>query len=510
MSGIVIAPSHYLLGIDLGTSYSLVAAFDGLGEPVVLEIDGTKEVPSVVSFSEGHRYLVGQKAKRLARIAPDRTVSSIKLKLKDPHYRLETLGQAYTPADISALILGYLRDGAQRSTAADWRGNLTRCVISVPANFGPAEREQVVRAGQLAGLEVIGLINEPTAAAIAYGFDRVNEDSRLLIYDMGGGTLDVSVVKVRSRPGKANELRVLASNGLDVGGDNFDELILRHLADKLQAGTGIQLLDLTAKDHLEIDKKRELQALFRSEAERMKRELSESEHTVTWLPNLLDTSAYPGVSFDAELFRSQFEPMIQPLVQATEEVINKSLAQAKLSREQIDKAVLVGGSTHIPLVRRFVAEVMGRAPYGDLDPSTCVALGAALYAYALTVPGEEPPLVDINSYSFGIQASGWGFTELIPKGAELPGEYTKTFTTVADEVTFLNINVYSNEQGNRRVTDPGMKLLGQFTIDGLPPRKAGEVKVEVTFRLNEDNILEVSARLPGRADSEAGITIGKR
>ncbi len=469
-----------VIGIDLGTTNSVVAVMDG-SEPTVLENrEGDRTTPSVVAFTKTGERLVGKVAKRQAITNPDRTIISIKRHMGSD-YKVRIDDKAYTPQEISAMILSKLKADAEEKLGE----KITQAVITVPAYFTDAQRQATKDAGTIAGLEVLRIINEPTAAALAYGLDK-GEDQRILVFDLGGGTFDVSILELGG-----GTFQVIATAGNNkLGGDDFDERIVNYLADRFQREHGIDL----RKDKQALQRLREV-------AEKAKIELSSVTTTNINLPFISMTADGP-VHMDETLTRAKFEELTADLVEATMGPTRQALQDAGLEPGEIDKVLLVGGSTRIPAVQEAVRRFFGKEPYKGINPDEVVAMGAAIQAAVIKGDVKDVLLLDVTPLSLGIETLGGVFTKLIERNTTIPTRKSQIFSTAADGQTQVEIHVL---QGEREMAAYN-KTLGRFILDGIPPAPRGVPKIEVTFDIDVNGIVHVSAKDLGTG-KEQKITI---
>ena len=492
--------SPYVLGIDLGTSTSIASVYRR-GRPEVIEIFGQKVIPSAVNYREESEPLIGLQAKRRAVIDPDSTVVSIKRDMGNPDYTREINGKPIKPEEVSALILEHIKNGAQEKE--DLNGTIRYAVVTVPANFDNNQRAATLEAGRLAGLEILRLVEEPVTAAVAYGFGH-ERDQVILVYDLGGGTFDVCILKVDASSDASSSFAVLGKAGVPrLGGDDFDRAIMELLAKSIADQGGPDLLDEKKDQGISKKKIRAAAQTLKEKAEEAKIELSEAESAFVDAPNLVKNEDGQEFHLSTEITREQFEEAIKPLVDQSGECIRQALTEAKLEIEDIDRIILVGGSTRAPCIRKLVTDMFGKEPYGDIDPATAVSQGAAILGATFELPGEKPveDVVDgieelnTTSHNLGIETQGQNFSCLIEKGSEIPTENMKTYTTTQDNQPEIRITIFQFPVESEFIdmTIDGSACLGEFHLGPLDPAPKGQLHVDVSFNIDENGVLKVSA-----------------
>ena len=470
-----------IIGIDLGTTNSCVAVLEG-GEPMVItNAEGNRTTPSVVGFAKNGERLVGETAKRQAVTNPERTIASIKRHMGED-YKVSIDGKDYTPQDISAMILGKLKADAEAYLGE----KVTEAVITVPAYFTDSQKQATKDAGKIAGLDVKRIINEPTAAALSYGLDKESGHHKILVYDLGGGTFDVSILELGD-----GVFEVLATSGNNkLGGDDFDNAILNFMTETFARENGIDL----KKDTMAMQRLKEA-------AEKAKKELSSAQSTNINLPFITVNENGP-LHLNMDFTRAKFDQLTAKLVEGTIEPMKKAMSDAGVSNSDIEKVILVGGSTRIPAVQDAVKKITGKDPFKGINPDECVAIGASIQAGVLTGEVNDVLLLDVTPLSLSIETLGGVATKLIERNTTIPTKKSQVFSTAADNQSAVDIHVM---QGEREMA-AGNITLGRFQLTGIPAAPRGVPQIEVTFDIDANGIVNVSAKDLGTG-KEQSITI---
>ncbi len=470
-----------VIGIDLGTTNSCVAVLEG-GEPTIIpNSEGNRTTPSIVAFTKNGERLVGETAKRQAITNPDRTIASIKREM-GTNYSVEIDGRKYSPQEISSMVLAKLKADAESYLGE----KVTEAVITVPAYFTDAQRQATKDAGKIAGLDVKRIVNEPTAASLAYGLDKTEEQQKILVFDLGGGTFDVSILEIGD-----GVFEVLATNGDNhLGGDDFDKVVMDFMAEQFQKEHGIDLRnDKMSKQRL------------KEAAEKAKKELSSTQTTNVNLPFITASQEGP-LHLDMDITRAKFEQLSSDLVKRTLEPTRKAIKDAGISASELSQIILVGGSSRIPAVQEAVKGITGKDAHKGINPDECVALGAAIQAGVLSGEVNDILLLDVTPLSLGIETLGGVFTKLIERNTTIPTKKSQVFSTAADNQPAVDVHVL---QGERQMANDNTTL-GRFKLDGIPPARRGIPQIEVTFDIDANGIVHVSAKDLGTG-KEQHITI---
>ena len=470
-----------IIGIDLGTTNSCVAVVEGGDATVIANAEGSRTTPSVVGFTKAGERLVGETAKRQAVTNPERTISSIKRHM-GTDYKVKIDDKEYSPQDISAMILTKLKNDAESYLGE----KVTEAVITVPAYFTDSQKQATKDAGKIAGLDVKRIINEPTAASLAYGLDKDDSSHKILVYDLGGGTFDVSVLELGD-----GVFEVLATSGDNkLGGDDFDNALVKYMVDEFAKGNGIDL----SKDKMAMQRIKEA-------AEKAKMELSSATQTNINLP-FITVSENGPLHMNMEITRAKFEQLTSSLVEKTIDPMKKAMSDAGITGSDIAKVILVGGSTRIPAVQEAVKKVTGKEPFKGINPDECVALGAAVQGGVLTGDVKDVLLLDVTPLSLSIETLGGVATKLIERNTTIPTKKSQVFSTADDNQSAVDIHVM---QGEREMASDNITL-GRFQLTGIPPAPRGVPQIEVTFDIDANGIVNVSAKDKGTG-KEQSITI---
>lgn len=501
------AEGEKIIGIDLGTTNSVVAVMDGSEPTVIPNPEGNRLTPSVVAFTDKGEVLVGEPARRQAVTNPQKTVYSVKRFMGRRHSEVQSEekmvpyeivggpqdyvkigvgGKQYTPQEISAKTLRKLKESAE-----SYLGHkVNKAVITVPAYFNDAQRQATKDAGQIAGLEVARIINEPTAAAMAYGLDKSNNEQRIVVFDLGGGTFDVSVLELNDDDGMKVFEVISTSGDTHLGGDDFDEVLINYVADHFKKDAGIDL----RTDPMALQRLQEA-------CEKAKKELSSVPQTDINLPFITADASGPK-HLQVSITRSQFEELIDPLVERCKTPVMQALQDAKFKPGEIDEIVLVGGSTRVPKIQQIVKEIFGKDPHKGVNPDEVVAIGAAIQGSVLAGDRKDVLLLDVTPLTLGIETEGGIMTALVERNTTIPTEKKQVFSTAAENQTAVTIQVY---QGERKMAENN-RLLGQFNLEGIPPARRGVPQIEVKFDIDQNGILNVSAKDLGTG-KEANVVI---
>ncbi|WP_333860485.1 Hsp70 family protein [Clostridium sp.] len=519
--GIVETKSSYVLGIDLGTSTSIASVYTK-GKSRIIKIEGKEYIPSVVSFLDSDTIIVGAQAKGRAIIDSENTIESIKRHMGEEGYTVKVFNEEYTPQQISAEIIQRIVEAAMNSEDFDSKGKLKYAVICVPANFTDNAKKATIEAAEIAGLEVLYLLEEPVAAAIRYGFNS-SKDQNILVYDLGGGTFDVCILKAETEEeGNAN-YEILAKEGINkLGGDDFDRKLMELINEKFREECGMDLLDTQKDQGVSRKKLKEAMQKLKEAAEMTKIELSEADACNVMIPNIIQNEKGEWLNVDVEIDRKEFNDRIENLIYKTEDTVRKALENAKLTIDDIDKIILVGGSTLVPIIKEKIKEMFGVEPYSNFNPITIVAEGAAVFGATMSVPSdcidnyEEKPEGDINinqivTHNLGIMISGMRFSKLIEKGTEIPegGSVVeeKEYSTQFDDQTELNIIIYQCDEDieyinekNEDDTDKAV-CIGEFKLKNIPKAARGKEKITVQFEVDEENMIRIKATCASNNES---------
>ncbi len=504
------AKGEKIIGIDLGTTNSVVAVMDGNEPTVIANQEGDRTTPSVVAFTDKGETLVGSPARNQRVTNPEKTVYSVKRFMGRRHHEVESeekmvpykvLGAAgdyvkigvgeneYTPQEISAKILRKLKEAAESFLGH----KVNKAVITVPAYFNDAQRQATKDAGQIAGLEVARIINEPTAAAMAYGLDKSKSNQKIVVFDLGGGTFDVSVLELNDDDGMKVFEVISTSGDTHLGGDDFDEILINHVADEFKKGNSIDL----RKDTMALQRLQEA-------CEKAKKELSSRPQTDINLPFIAQDSDGNAKHLQLSISRADFERLVDPLIERCRGPVEQALKDAKLSASEIDEVVLVGGSTRVPKVQEMVKSIFGKEPHRGVNPDEVVSVGAAIQGSVLSGDRKDVLLLDVTPLTLGIETEHGIMTPLVERNTTIPTEKKQTFSTAADNQTAVTIQVY---QGERKMASDNRKL-GTFDLQDIPPAPRGVPQIEVKFDIDQNGILNVSAKDLGTS-KEANVVINE-
>lgn len=529
--GIVSTKSSYILGIDLGTSTTVASVYTK-GKSRIISIDGKDSMASAVSFLSKETKIVGDQAKSRAILDPLNTITSIKRHMGEDGYKVNIYEQDYTPEQITAEIIIKVIEAAMNQEDFDTKGQLKYAVICVPANFTENSKQATKEAAEIAGLEVLYLLEEPVAAAIMYGFNS-NKDQNILVYDLGGGTFDACILKAKTSENGEAKYEVLSKEGVnDLGGDDFDYRLMELINNDFKLETGIDLLDQSKDQGVSRKKMKEAEQKLKEVAEKTKIELSETEEVDVLVPNIIQNEEGQLLSVDSKITRTQFNESIKDLIKKTEETVNKALESGKLTVDDIDKIILVGGSTLVPIVKDSIKDIFGIEPYSNFNPRTIVSEGAAIFGATLAAPSdaqpnsEEKPEGEINikqivTHNLGIMISGMRFSEIISKGTEIPEVGNifeeKEYTTQSDNQTELDIVIYQSAEDIKTINekdDDGKEkavCIGEFKLKNIPKAEKGKETIKVKFEIDNENIVKVTATSIGSGSSnEITLEIDKK
>lgn len=510
---VILSKSSYVIGIDLGTSTSIASVFTK-GKSRLIKIEGNDYIPSVVSFLDKDTKLVGMQAKGRIMIDPGNTVASIKRHMGEDGYKVKINDTEYSPEEISAEILRKIVEATKGQDNFQGLGEITNAVICIPANFTDNAKQATLKAAEMANLNVLYLLEEPVAAAIMYGFN-TTKSQKILVYDLGGGTFDVCILDANTSENGNASYDILAKEGISqLGGDDFDLKLMEMINGKFLEENNIDILD-TTKDQ-GISKKKIKQAIqkLKEGSEKAKIELSENDTTNVLIPNIIQNEEGDLLSVDVEITKEEFNSAIDTLINETEETVRRALENAKLTVEDIDKVILVGGSTLVPRIKEKVKDIFGVEPYSNFNPRTIVSEGAAIFGATLSVPSdfvkndEVKPEGDINisqivTHNLGIMISGMRFSKLIEKGVEIPsGEVIsaeKEYSTQSDNQTELTLLIYQCDENVEFINEKNINgtdkavCIGEFKLTNIPSNPKGKEKIVVKFEVNEENIVNVVA-----------------
>ncbi|WML36899.1 Hsp70 family protein [Clostridium sp. OS1-26] len=522
----VLSKSSYVIGIDLGTSTSIASIFTK-GKSRLIKIEGNDYIPSVVSFLDKDTKLVGVEAKGRMMIDPANTVASIKRHMGEDGYKVKINDIEYTPEEISAEILRKIVQAAKEQENFETLGEITNAVICIPANFTDNAKQATLKAAEMANLNVLYLLEEPVAAAIMYGFN-ITRSQKILVYDLGGGTFDVCILDANTNESGNANYDILAKEGINqLGGDDFDQKLMGIINDKFLKENNIDILDTTKDQGISKKKIKQATQKLKEAAEKAKIELSENDTTNVLIPNIIQDEKGELLSVDVEITKEEFNTAIDQLINKTEEAVSRALENSKLTVEDIDKIILVGGSTLVPRIKEKVKDIFGIEPYSNFNPRTIVSEGAAIFGATLSVPSdcvkndEVKPEGDINisqivTHNLGIMISGMRFSKLIEKSTEIPKgkviSEEKEYSTQSDNQTELNLLIYQCDEDVEFINEKNMDgddkavCIGEFKLTNIPSKPKGEEKIIVKFEVNEENIVNVIATCISNG-SENNVTL---
>jgi len=514
--GIIRKDSGYVIGIDLGTTNTAAAVYKA-GNSQLIKLDGEKTLPSVMSVLSNGDILVGNTARNRILIDPENTVSSIKRQM-GKEWSKEFTGlpdKQYTSVDVSAEILSKVISSIQQNETIDLKGNPKYAVICIPANFDDSQKKATKKAGELAGLNVMKLLEEPVAAAYYYALER-ERDQTILVYDLGGGTFDVSILQVDSKSEINKNFKILSKEGIqELGGDDFDLKMMQEVGRQFEESSGIDIFNLEKDQGIKAAALMEAQQKLKETIMRAKHDLTEMEKTHVEIPNIIKDESGSLHSVDIEITRDQFNEQIRDMILQTKDAVQKALEGAKLTINDVDRIILVGGSTKVPIVKEILKEMFNKEPYSDTDPDAAIACGAAILGATLNLPQDGSveekdkedeadfiiDKIDKVTHYLGIEIMGGKFNCLIEKDREIPKEgpatATKEYTTPRDNMTELTIGIYQSPEEVDYVSSDNCKFISEFFLTGIPPKPRGEEVIKVYFEIDDQNLLKVKASSSG-------------